>query len=432
MKEDLINELSMPKQKPSIITVIGVGGAGGNALDYMWKTGIKGVNFLACNTDQRALDNLSLPNEYKIVLGDGQGAGNNPERGQELASKSLEQIKEYVLSKGTRMVFITAGMGGGTGTGASPVIAKMAHDEGLLTVANVTSPLLVEGPMRCKQAAKGIDELRKYADSLLVINNESIREMYGKLPIREAFGKADDILAAATKGIAELVTVESAFIRVDYADLDRVMRGSGRAHMGVASAAGEGRALEAARRSLCSPLLNNNEITGAKKILINISANDDSKVQYEEALEILHYIQSYASYKDEEGVEHQADMIWGMSSKPMSEDALEVVVVATGFCQDEIITPINIMTDDIVLVEEPAKHEAEISKVPEVAPQPPRHTSNVPAILERKRSRYADIPTGAAYLRRGVKFVKDNTSRRKEVLSDDQAEQPANTENSLF
>lgn len=170
MREDLINELSVPKQQQSIITVIGVGGAGGNALDYMWKTKIKGVNFLACNTDQRALDNLSLPDEYKIVLGDGQGAGNNPERGQELATASLDQIRDFVISRGTRMVFITAGMGGGTGTGASPVIAKMAHDEGLLTVANVTSPLLVEGPMRCKQAAKGIEELRKYADSLLVIN----------------------------------------------------------------------------------------------------------------------------------------------------------------------------------------------------------------------------------------------------------------------
>ena len=434
MREDLINELSMPKQQPSIITVIGVGGAGGNALDYMWKTGIKGVNFLACNTDQRALDNLSLPDEYKIVLGDGQGAGNNPERGQELANKSLEQIKEYVLSKGTRIVFITAGMGGGTGTGASPVIAKMAHDEGMLTVANVTSPLLVEGPMRCKQAAKGIEELQKYADSLLVINNESIREMYGKLPIREAFGMADDILAAATKGIAELVTVESAFIRVDFADLDRVMRGSGRAHMGVASAAGEDRALEAARRSLCSPLLNNNEITGAKKILINISAADVDTVMYDEAMKILTYIQSYASYKDEDGVEHQADVIWGMSSKPMPEDALEVVVVATGFCKDEIITPISI-ADDLVLVDEEedtTEPEPEPQKIQAMAP-PPRHThSNLPPILERKRSRYTDIPSGAAFIRRGVVFVTDNSTRHKEVLNDDQAETQTNTENSLF
>lgn len=435
MREDLINELSVPKQQQSIITVIGVGGAGGNALDYMWKTKIKGVNFLACNTDQRALDNLSLPDEYKIVLGDGQGAGNNPERGQELATASLDQIRDFVISRGTRMVFITAGMGGGTGTGASPVIAKMAHDEGLLTVANVTSPLLVEGPMRCKQAAKGIEELRKYADSLLVINNESIREMYGKLPIRAAFGKADDILAAATKGIAELVTVENAYIRVDFADLDRVMRDSGRAHMGVGSAEGEDRALEAARRSLCSPLLNNNEIIGAKKVLINISAADVDKVQYEEALSILHYIQNYASYKDEEGVEHQADMIWGMSSKPMAEDALEVVVVATGFCQEEFIKPINDIPDDITLVEDNtiAQVEKQTSNVPEIIPQiTSRREGNVPAILERKRSRYSDIPSGAAYIRRGVRFVKDNTSRRKEVLAEEQAETNVASENSLF
>lgn len=424
MKEDLLNELSEPKQTPSIITVIGVGGAGGNALDYMWKVGIKDVNFLACNTDQRALNNLSLPEECKIVLGDGQGAGNDPERGRQLVTESLEQIRDYVLSKGTRMVFITAGMGGGTGTGASPVIAKMAHDEGLLTVANVTSPLLVEGPMRCKQAAKGIEELRQYADSLLVINNESILEMYGKLPIRSAFGKADDILAAATKGIAELVTVSHAFVRVDFADLDRVMRGSGRAHMGVASAEGEGRAKEAARRSLCSPLLNDKEIIGAKKILINISAADVDKVQYSEMMDVLTYIQDYASYVDDDGVEHHADIIWGMSSKPMAEDELEVVVVATGFSEGEYLKHIEDVPDDIELVaEESAEPKKETSKVPEVAPQPPvRRSNNLPPILERKSSRYTDIPTGAAYLRRGVKFVKDNTSRRKEVLADDRSD----------
>ena len=281
-----MNELTMPKKASSIITVIGVGGAGGNAVNHMWNTGIKGVNFLICNTDQRAMDNS--PVEDKIRLGhDGLGAGNDPERGREAAVESLDQIKQYIEGSGTRMVFITAGMGGGTGTGASPVIAKLAHEMGLLTVANVTSPLTVEGPTRCDQAAKGIEELRKYADSLLVINNESIREMYGKLPIRQAFGKADDILAAATKGIAEIITVESAFIRVDFADLERVMRGSGRAHMGVASAEGEGRALEAARRSLCSPLLDNNLISGAKNILINISAANIDDVAYDETMEIL-------------------------------------------------------------------------------------------------------------------------------------------------
>ncbi len=239
-----MNELTMPKQASSIITVIGVGGAGGNAVNHMWNTGIKGVNFLVCNTDQKAMDNS--PVKDKIRLGqDGLGAGNDPERGREAAMESLDQIKQYIEASGTRMVFITAGMGGGTGTGASPVIAKMAHEMGLLTVANVTSPLGIEGPARIDQAMRGIEELRKYADSLLVINNDSIREMYGKLSLPQAFRKADDILAAATKGIAEIITVESAYIRVDFADLERVMRGSGRAHMGVASAEGEGRALEA-------------------------------------------------------------------------------------------------------------------------------------------------------------------------------------------
>ena len=323
-----MNELTMPKKASSIITVIGVGGAGGNAVNHMWNTGIKGVNFLICNTDQRAMDNS--PVEDKIRLGhDGLGAGNDPERGREAAVESLDQIKQYIEGSGTRMVFITAGMGGGTGTGASPVIAKLAHEMGLLTVANVTSPLTVEGPTRCEQAVKGIEELRKYADSLLVINNESIREMYGKLPIRQAFGKADDILAAATKGIAEIITVESALIRVDFADLERVMRGSGRAHMGVASAEGEGRALEAARRSLCSPLLDNNLISGAKNILISISAANIDDVAYDEAMEVLNYIQSYASYKDEDGVKLTLEPI-GHRPGGGQKDEVSVLQAARG------------------------------------------------------------------------------------------------------
>ena len=360
-----------------------------------------------------------------------------------------DQIKQYIEGSGTRMVFITAGMGGGTGTGASPVIAKLAHEMGLLTVANVTSPLTVEGPTRCDQAAKGIEELRKYADSLLVINNESIREMYGKLPIRQAFGKADDILAAATKGIAEIITVESAFIRVDFADLERVMRGSGRAHMGVASAEGEGRALEAARRSLCSPLLDNNLISGAKNILINISAANIDDVAYDETMEILNYIQSYASYKDEDGVEHQANLIWGASSKPMPENVLEVVVVATGFSDDD--TPRKAPAQqpfrqrpfdmDIVPVEDTDDEPTPAEDVPAAAPQTPqptvvpqqRHHAATPAVLDRKPSKYnnieADIRT-PAFKRRNVMFVieqNDGVTRRKEVLRDDRAEQGDDT-----
>lgn len=435
-----MNELSMPKQASSIITVIGVGGAGGNALNYMWRMGIKDVNFLACNTDQGALDNLDIPAENKIVMGPGLGAGNDPDRGRDLAMEALDEIREHLEARKTKMVFIAAGMGGGTGTGASPVIAKLAHEMGLLTVANVTLPLLWEGTTRCEQAARGVEELRKYADSLLVINNESIREMYGKLPVSKAFGKADDILASATKGIAELITVKTAFIRVDFADLERVMRGSGRAHMGVASAEGEGRALEAARRSLCSPLLNSNLISGAKKILLNVAAANIDDISYDEAMEVLNYIQSYASCKDEAGVEHKADIIWGVSAKPMPEGYLEVVVVATGFNEDNNVTPLEPIIPSFVTV---VKEDDEPADEPGIAPKkgvlnpPPR--TDMPAVLERKQSKYSNIKAELsipAYQRRNMKLVvrnDDGVPRRKQEIRDDNVEvpSPAN-DNKLF
>ena len=435
-----MNELSMPKQASSIITVIGVGGAGGNALNYMWRMGIKDVNFLACNTDQGALDNLDIPAENKIVMGPGLGAGNAPDRGRDLAMEALDEIREHLEARKTKMVFIAAGMGGGTGTGASPVIAKLAHEMGLLTVANVTLPLLWEGTTRCEQAARGVEELRKYADSLLVINNESIREMYGKLPVSKAFGKADDILASATKGIAELITVKTAFIRVDFADLERVMRGSGRAHMGVASAEGEGRALEAARRSLCSPLLNSNLISGAKKILLNVAAANIDDISYDEAMEVLNYIQSYASCKDEAGVEHKADIIWGVSAKPMPEGYLEVVVVATGFNEDNNVTPLEPIIPSFVTV---VKEDDEPADEPSIAPKkgvlnpPPR--TDMPAVLERKQSKYSNIKAELsipAYQRRNMKMVVRNDAgvpRRKQEIRGDNVEvpSPAN-DNKLF
>ena len=441
--EDLMNELSMPKQASSIITVIGVGGAGGNALNYMWRMGIKDVNFLACNTDQGALDNLDIPAENKIVMGPGLGAGNDPDRGRELAMESIDQIRQHLEARKTKMVFIAAGMGGGTGTGASPVIAKLAHEMGLLTVANVTLPLLWEGTTRCEQAARGVEELRKYADSLLVINNESIREMYGKLPVSKAFGKADDILASATKGIAELITVKTAFIRVDFADLEKVMRGSGRAHMGVASADGEGRALEAARRSLCSPLLNSNLISGAKKILLNVAASNIDDISYDEAMEVLNYIQSYASYKDDAGVEHKADIIWGVSAKPMQEGYLEVVVVATGFNEDNNVTPLEpiIPIMPIIPTGEADDEEIEIVKVEEKPSglQAPPRPAGVPAVLERKQSKYTNIEAELripSYKRRNMELVvrnDDGVSRRKQELRDDNIDipTPAN-DNKLF
>ncbi len=432
-----MNELSMSKKASSIITVIGVGGAGGNALDHMWRMGIKDVNFLACNTDARALDNLSIPAEDKIVMGPGLGAGNDPEQGRKFAMEAEEQIREYLVSHNTEMVFIAAGMGGGTGTGASPVIAKLAHEMDLLTVANVTSPLLWEGPSRSEQARQGIEELRKYVDSLLVIDNESIIEQFGNLPMTKAFGKADDILASATKGIAEIITVESAFIRVDFADLKRVMKGSGRAHMGVASAEGEDRAEEAARKSLCSPLLNSNLISGAKKILLSISAANVDDISYKEAMEVLRYIQSYASYKDEDGILHQADIIWGASQKPLADGVLEVVVVATGFDeeQQEVSRPQAIAPAMPDLMVEP---EDRIPTLEPVKKEDLKTTPAMPAVLERRKSKYDHLEEELrvpSYKRRNMELVvrSDSTSRRKEIVRDDQGDQSvAASDNKLF
>ena len=434
--EDLMNELSMPKQASSIITVIGVGGAGGNALNYMWRMGIKDVNFLACNTDQGALDNLDIPNENKIVMGHGLGAGNDPDRGRELAMESIDQIRQHLEARKTKMVFIAAGMGGGTGTGASPVIAKLAHEMDLLTVANVTSPLLWEGPSRSEQARQGIEELRKYVDSLLVIDNESIIEQFGNLPMTKAFGKADDILASATKGIAELITVESAFIRVDFADLKRVMKGSGRAHMGVASAEGENRAKEAARKSLCSPLLNSNLISGAKKILLSISAANVDDISYKEAMEVLQYIQSYASRKDEDGVHSQADIIWGASQKPLPDGVLEVVVVATGFDHDqqELSRPQALAP---VLPDVEIEHEERIPQL-QPAQHVERQTAAMPAVLDRKKSKYDHLEDELrvpSYKRRNMELVvhHDSSPRRKEIVRDDQGDQNVvASDNKLF
>ncbi len=229
------------------------------------------------------------------------------------------------------MIFITAGMGGGTGTGASPVIAKLAKEMGLLTVAIVTSPLAVEGKIRYEQAFRGIEELRQNVDSLLIINNENILEIYGRLSLKQAFGKADDILASAAKGIAEIITVESDLVNVDFADVSKVMRDSGRAHMAVATAEGDNRAEAVAEASLRSPLLDHNLISGAKNILLNISVANAEELMYEEVVQILEYIQMHASVQDQDGTVHNANIIWGTSEKPQLGNAIELVVVATGF-----------------------------------------------------------------------------------------------------
>jgi len=436
MTDDLMNELKARPTSGSIITVVGVGGAGGNAVNHMWNLGIKGVDFLVCNTDQQALD--KSPVELKIRLGsEGLGAGNDPENGRKAAIESIDEVRQRFEESGTRMLFITAGMGGGTGTGASPVIAKLAHEMGLLTVAIVTSPLAVEGRTRYEQAFRGIEELRKNVDSLLVINNENILEMYGRLSLRQAFGKADDILASAAKGIAEIITVESDLVNVDFADVSKVMRESGRAHMAVATAEGDNRAEAAAEASLHSPLLDHNLISGAKNILLNISVSDTDALMYEEVVQILEYIQAHASVQDENGTVHNANIIWGTSAKPQLGNAIELVVVATGFDADAseaTVPPIIPPVPPAIPRSVPAAEEkpaASVRTSPLERPAPPRQTPPEQVMLGQKSTRYDNIDAllnKPAYQSRNSKFVAKMPSVRKEVLKGDAAAAPAEKE----
>ena len=419
MTDELMSEIKAPKTDGSIIMVVGVGGAGGNAVNHMWNLGIRGVTFMVCNTDQQALD--KSPVEQKIRLGaEGLGAGNDPENGRRAAVESLPEIRQHLEEAGTRMLFITAGMGGGTGTGASPVIAKLAKEMGLLTVAIVTSPLAVEGKIRYEQAFRGIEELRQNVDSLLIINNENILEIYGRLSLKQAFGKADDILCSAAKGIAEIITVESDLVNVDFADVSKVMRDSGRAHMAVATAEGDNRAETAAEASLRSPLLDHNLISGAKNILLNISVSNADSLMYEEVVRILEYIQAHASVPDDNGVIHNANIIWGTSEKPQLGNAIELVVVATGFSGDasvdvmkQIIPPARItepVKEPVAPVLEPIKPVAPPQRPPEQV------------MLGAKSTRYNNIElllAKPAYQSRNSKFIVQMPGGRKEVLREE-------------
>lgn len=429
MTDELMSEIKAPRTSGSIITVVGVGGAGGNAVNHMWNLGIRGVTFMVCNTDQQALD--KSPVELKIRLGaEGLGAGNDPENGRRAAVESLPEIRQTLEESGTKMIFITAGMGGGTGTGASPVIAKLAREMGLLTVAIVTSPLAVEGKIRYEQAFRGIEELRQNADSLLIINNENILEIYGRLSLKQAFGKADDILASAAKGIAEIITVESDLVNVDFADVSKVMRDSGRAHMAVATAEGDNRAEAVAEASLRSPLLDHNLISGAKNILLNISVSDADALMYEEVVQILEYIQAHASVQDDHGVIHNANIIWGTSEKPQLGNSIELVVVATGFegeaqpgVMKQIIPPAHI-------VEPVAKESAAAPVLEPIKPLTSKVAQRQPeqVMLGAKPTRYSNIESllaKPAYQSRNSKFVVQMPGGRKEVLKDDKAEAPA-------
>ena len=326
MVDGFIN-FNLNEKTPTIIKVIGVGGGGGNAVEYMYEKGICDVDFVICNTDYQALRNSPIP--CKIQLGKeltaGHGAGNNPAMGEKSAQESLADI-EAILKKDTRMAFITAAMGGGTGTGAAPVIARLSKDMGILTVGIVSVPARFEGPKRLDQARDGLRRLKDHVDCLIVIDNEKIKSIYGSQTISQAFAKANDVLNIAAKGIAEIITLPG-YINVDFADVRTVMTDSGVAIMGAAQASGEDRAIRAITEALESPLLNNDDILGAKDILLNITSGTDEITMDEMSQITSHIIRK---------VGNNAAVIWGVGTDPDLGDAVSVTIIATGFPTGDI------------------------------------------------------------------------------------------------
>ena len=327
---DLGIAFDLPKNQSNVIKVIGVGGGGSNAINHMFKQGIKGVDFVICNTDAQALNNSGVPNKIQlgIDLTEGLGAGANPEIGSKAAIESAEDIKN-MLNVNTKMVFITAGMGGGTGTGAAPVIAQMAKEMDILTVGIVTMPFSFEGKIRNDQAQIGIETLREHVDSLVVINNNKLRDVYGNLGFKAGFSKADEVLSTASKGIAEVITHHYTQ-NIDLRDAKTVLSNSGTAIMGSAISSGSNRAQEAIMKALDSPLLNDNKITGAKNVLLLIVSGNE-EITIDEIGEINDHIQEQAG--------HGANIIMGVGDDSSLEESISVTIIATGFNidqQDEI------------------------------------------------------------------------------------------------
>jgi cell division protein FtsZ len=329
----------LPKDQSSIIKVIGVGGGGSNAVNHMYRQGIKGVDFIVCNTDQQALDISPVP--LKIALGsgltEGRGAGSIPDMGRKATLESLDEIKK-LMSDNTKMVFITAGLGGGTGTGGAPVIAQAAKELGILTVAIVTVPFAFEGKKRKQQAEEGLAELRKYVDTILIINNDKLREMYGNLKLSEAFAHADNILNMAAKSIAEIITV-TLHINLDFADVQTVMTNSGVAIMGSASAEGENRAIRAVEMALSSPLLNDNNIKGARYVLLNITCGNDD-ITMDELGGITDYLQEAAG--------QTADIIKGYGIDETLGNRVNVTLIATGFSSAPVTSFVEKKAEKII------------------------------------------------------------------------------------
>ena len=425
----ILNDIVSIKSQPSRIMAMGVGGAGGNAIEHMWKMQIEGVNLAACNTDQDDLDKLHIAEENRILLGkDGLGAGNNAERGAEQAMVSLDKVRNLLSARGTEMLFLAAGMGGGTGTGAAPVIAELAHEMDILTVAIVTTPPSNDGPHRTAQATAGIDKLRKHVDALIILSNDAINQLYGDLPVEQSFDRANDVVAFAAKGIAEIITHKSNLVNVDFADVCTVMRNSGSAIMGVATETGEDRAEKVIDKILTSPLFGNTSISGSRNVLINISVSSSAGLTLNEAHRVRDRVQYHAKSEDENGNVRLTNIIWGMSIKTnLAEDEMEVVVVATGFQNDNLARP--------VIIKNAPEKDAPIASQSMVAPSNPVRENEVksvpkyrsaPAPITRPSRNFAEIEEckrTPSYIAHGITL---STAVKAHQVSGLEKEQPEN------
>ena len=387
----------IPKHHKSIIKVIGVGGGGSNAVNHMYAQGIKDVDFIVCNTDAQALMESPVPNKLQIGihLTEGRGAGASPEKGMNAAIESKEDIRN-LLSEDTKMIFITAGMGGGTGTGAAPVIAKVARELGILTVGIVTAPFGFEGKKKMKQAELGIKELKENCDTVLVILNDKLREIFGNMPLRNAFAQADNVLTTAAKGIAEIITVPG-YVNVDFEDVKTVMSNAGTAVMGSSTTEGENRARRAAEEALASPLLNEKDIHGAEKVLLSIISGEDAELQMDELSEITDYISEMAG--------EEAEVIFGHGVDQDLGESIRVTVLATGF--DRHIESIEAEKPTVIHLESSKPVKKPDNQIDIFASNTTDNNSqtNQPELFEEKRTYTFENP------------IETNNSTREEPLS---------------
>lgn len=387
-------EFDLQKEHTSIIKVIGVGGGGSNAVNHMYRQGIKGVEFIVCNTDAQALEMSPVPAKVQLgsSLTEGRGAGSIAEVGRNAAIENIEDIRRILLDN-TRMVFITAGMGGGTGTGAAPIIAQTAREMGILTVGIVTIPFDFEGKKRKIQADEGIEDLKRSVDTILIIRNEKLREMFGNLKLSEAFSHADNILTTAAKGIAEIITV-TGYINVDFEDVKTAVQNSGVAIMGSSIADGEKRAIKAVEQALASPLLNDNNIKGARYILMNI-ASGSKEVTMDEIGDITDYIQEQAGLT--------ADIIWGNCHEESLGDKISVTIIATGFkTREELGHETEVVKQSAKVVHVLGRENIVAEK--STAPQPLYDTKSQEPVLINKEEGYVPEVKNSIQENREVTF----------------------------